>query len=83
MIQGTNLDAGSCYKGNTWISATATLKQYNVTAERELYNLFTDYVHKYPELLGSVTHEGYANAAMRDVADEDSAYAWRQYNHNK
>ncbi|KAI0467422.1 hypothetical protein F4859DRAFT_525339 [Xylaria cf. heliscus] len=82
VIQGTNLDSGSCYMNNTWISATSTLIEYNVTAERELYNVFNDYANRYPELEGSVTHEGYSNAAMRFVASEDSAYPWREYNHN-
>ncbi|KAI1811313.1 hypothetical protein GGS20DRAFT_563641 [Poronia punctata] len=82
VIQGTNLDSGACYKNNTWISATSTLIEYNVTAERQLYELYNDYADRYPELLGSVTHEGYANAGMKAVADEDSAYAWREYNHN-
>ncbi|KAK3934355.1 hypothetical protein QBC46DRAFT_368250 [Diplogelasinospora grovesii] len=82
VIQGTDLGSGACVNNNSWISATASTIDYNVTAERALYDLYNDYLNTYPELAAaSVTHEGYANAAVQGFNPDDSAYPSREYNH--
>lgn len=62
--------------------STSGVKVYNVTATREVYQLYQQYLDRYPQLSNSyVAHEGYSNAAVRSFRAEDSAFPFREYNH--
>jgi hypothetical protein len=80
--QGTSITSPSCLPAR-YMGSTAGLVTYNVTAERQIYDLFNQKVAAYPDLgaFAEVYHEGYANAAARAVDPASSAYPHRDDNH--
>ncbi|KAI4243322.1 MAG: hypothetical protein L6R40_003494 [Gallowayella cf. fulva] len=57
------------------------LKSYNVTANRQVYDLFKQLVTEHPEFNGSVTHfEGFALQGMQAVDPDSTAYPHRDDN---
>ncbi|PYH77480.1 FAD binding domain-containing protein [Aspergillus uvarum CBS 121591] len=82
-IQGTGLNSAACVPGYKWALRTAGSVDYNITAERQIYDTFNRKVAQYPDLaLGArVTHEGYSNAAMKQVDAASTAVSYRAENH--
>lgn len=77
-IQKTGMNDPLCAPGKTHIMSTAGLQVYNVTTQRQIYDLFNQKVAQYPELGDTwVLHEGYSVEAVRAVDPAVSAYALR------
>ena len=57
------------------------LKQFNIDANRQIYQLFSDMVIQTPALNGTfVQFEGYALQGMKAIDPASSAYAHREDN---
>lgn len=71
-----------CPSANRVISSVLTL-DYNVTAERALYDHYVAKVAEFPEIAPTayLWHEGYATAGYQSIASESTAYAFREENH--
>lgn len=77
-VQKTGLEDELCAPGRTHVMATAGIQAYNVTVQREIYDLFVRNVALHPELGATwVLHEGYSVEAVRKVDPAASAYAQR------
>lgn len=77
-VLGGGLDSELCASNRTHIVATASLQVYNVTAQRQIYDLFSKKIAEAPELADTrVLHEGYSVQAVRNVNLGSSAYALR------
>jgi len=75
---GGGVNSTLCAPNRTHIVGTAGLQVYNVTTERQIYDLFNSSVAEHPELGGTrVLHEGYAVQGVRDIPSADSAYPLR------
>lgn len=74
--------ASSCGSGSYAIS-TVLLQTYNITAQRQIYELFNQNVALYPELAETARlyHEGYATAGMQAVDPISTAYPHRDEYH--
>ncbi|KAL8767160.1 MAG: hypothetical protein Q9209_006251 [Squamulea sp. 1 TL-2023] len=73
-----DVDSSVCAHRQTWRLFPLGLKKYNVTANREVYNLFKQLVAKHPEFDGTVAQfENYAQQGMRAVNPASTAYANR------
>ncbi|KAJ8106846.1 hypothetical protein ONZ43_g6922 [Nemania bipapillata] len=81
-IQGTGLDSPLCTDNNLGhIQATANLQVYNVTAQRQIYELYAEKLKTYPAFnTAFVTHEGYSNKAVHEHPSDDSAFPFRSDN---
>lgn len=75
-------DLPTCSSGNWAISSVMT-QTWNITAERQLYNLFNNTAAQYPELAQNARayHEGYAVAAATQVDSDSTAYPHRDQYH--
>ncbi|KAH6653118.1 hypothetical protein BKA67DRAFT_678230 [Truncatella angustata] len=77
-VSGTGLDGPLCAHNQSHIVATAGLQVYNITAERQILDLFNAKVAQYPGLKGGhVVHEGYSIKAVRDVDPASTAFPLR------
>ncbi|KAF1919310.1 hypothetical protein BDU57DRAFT_137282 [Ampelomyces quisqualis] len=76
------LTSGDCASGNLAVSSVLTL-EYNVTAERALYDHYITNVAKYPDLAATayLWYEGYATAGYQAISPESTAYPHREENH--
>jgi len=77
---GVTLD--DCGSVDQVISSVMTL-EYNITAERALYDHFVAKVAQYPELgtTAYLWHEGYATAGYQAIPSKSTAYPHREENH--
>ncbi|KAL8988152.1 MAG: hypothetical protein Q9177_002732 [Variospora cf. flavescens] len=76
---GQDIDSPICNRGTTWRLFPLGLKSYNVTANREVYHLFKQFVAEHPEFKGSVVQfENYALQGVRAVDAESTAYPHRE-----
>ncbi|PLB52313.1 FAD-binding domain-containing protein [Aspergillus steynii IBT 23096] len=81
-IQGTGMKSPLCAPETTHITSTAGIKSYNITAQREIYELFNRRVAEQPEFkTARVVHEGYSNAGVRKRDPASSAFPFRDENH--
>ncbi|KAL4993013.1 FAD-binding domain-containing protein [Aspergillus recurvatus] len=78
-VQGTGILNATCDKGLSRIVGPAGLQVYNVTTQRQIYDLFNRNIqHSYPALLSSaVIMEGYSVAGVLAANPDDSAYPHR------
>ena len=77
-VLGGGLDSDLCAKNKTHIVATAGLQVYNVTAQRQIYDLFNQRVAEHPELgTARLVHEGYSVEGVRNIDPDRSAYPLR------
>lgn len=75
---GGGVDGPLCVANQTHIGGTAGLQTYNVTAERQIYDLYNAKVAQHPELgTTRVLHEGYAVKGVRAIDAADSAFPHR------
>ena len=81
-IEGTGESSPTCSSGPLVLS-TQMLHRYNVTTERQLYDQFNQKAAQYPQLgsTARLSHEGYANAAVKAVPYDSTAYPHRDENH--
>lgn len=64
--------------GTTWRLFPVGLKEYNTTANRQVYNLFKQLIAEHPEFSSSVVQfENYAQEGMRAVDSASTAYPHR------
>ncbi|KAI0120156.1 FAD-binding domain-containing protein [Nemania sp. FL0031] len=82
VVEGTQEGGPQCQDGPFVVSSNLLLT-YNVTTERQLYNLFNSYVAKYPGIGTGVNlvHEGYSTKAVQAIASDSTAYGHRAANH--
>ncbi|RDA83522.1 hypothetical protein CP532_4149 [Ophiocordyceps camponoti-leonardi (nom. inval.)] len=78
VAQGTNFESSSC-ASNPYIGGTANLQTYNVTAQRQIYDLLNERIASHPELAAGarVFYEGYASRATQEIDPDSTAYAHR------
>lgn len=78
VAQGTDTDSASCASA-AYIGCTASLQTYNITAQRQIYNLLNEKVASQPDLgvSGRIFYEGYASAATQAIESDSSAYPHR------
>ncbi|KAJ5952081.1 CAZyme family AA7 [Penicillium vulpinum] len=77
-IQGTGINNATCDKGLERIVGPAGLQEYNITAQRQIYELFNKNIKAYPALIASaVVMEGYSVEGVLKVDSDSSAYPMR------
>ncbi|KAI1209139.1 uncharacterized protein F4807DRAFT_467786 [Annulohypoxylon truncatum] len=77
-VLGGGLNSTLCTPNQTHVVGTAGLQVYNITTERQIYDLYNRKVAEHPELGSTrVVHEGYAVEGVRKIPAEDSAYPLR------
>ncbi|KIA75511.1 hypothetical protein HK57_00010 [Aspergillus ustus] len=77
-VQGTGVHNTTCGKGLSRITGPAGLQVYNITTQRQIYDLFNQNINAHPELNASgVVMEGYSVAGVRRVESDSSAYPFR------
>ncbi|KAL8947996.1 MAG: hypothetical protein Q9222_005778 [Ikaeria aurantiellina] len=73
-----DIDSGVCKPGNTWRLFPLGLKVYNITANRQVYELQKQLIAEHPEFSGSVAQfENYAVEGLKAVDPASTAYAHR------
>lgn len=78
---GTGLGDPVCAPGKAQTAFPVGLKEYNIAANRKIYQLFSDIVNQTPALNSSfVQFEGYALQGMKAIDPASSAYAHRDDN---
>ncbi|RYP45210.1 hypothetical protein DL768_008403 [Monosporascus sp. mg162] len=77
-IQEMDMESGTC-SSNSYVGSSASLQRYNITTERQIYQLFNETVALYPGIgAGSrVFHEGYSTEAVQAIDPDSSAYPHR------
>ncbi|TVY17065.1 FAD-linked oxidoreductase azaG [Lachnellula arida] len=82
-LQGTGLEDATCQDGSSYAGSTLYSLVYNVTAERQIYNLFNEKIALYPEFAAgaSFLHEGYSDQAVVAVDPASSAFPHRDEHH--
>jgi UDP-N-acetylenolpyruvoylglucosamine reductase len=80
VAQGTG--AGEAIAGcnpNPLIGGSALLQDYNITAQREIYNLFNKNSAKWPDLSqrSRVYYEGYSTLKTQEIPEDSSAFPHR------
>jgi hypothetical protein len=78
-VQGTGLDDFLCESGHTHITTTAGLQVYNITAQRQIYDLYEKKTTEKPELgpVSRVVLEGYSFEAVKRRDPASSAFPHR------
>jgi hypothetical protein len=76
--QGTDITSASCFSGK-YEGSTAMLQTYNVTTERQIYNVLKDRLAAHPEFGGNalVFYEGYSSKATQAIDAKSTAYPHR------
>ncbi|KAI4138072.1 MAG: hypothetical protein L6R39_006979 [Caloplaca ligustica] len=73
-----DIDSQVCAAGTSWRLFPVGLKEYNITANRQVYNMFKQFVTEHPEFSGGVVQfENYAQEGLRAVDPASTAYAHR------
>lgn len=82
-VQGNGLENATCQSGSSYAGSTIYSLVYNVTAERQVYNLFNKKIALYPEFAAgaSFLHEGYSDQAVTAVDPASSAFPHRDEHH--
>jgi hypothetical protein len=74
----TGIDDPLCEPGLARISGTAGLQVFNLTTQRQIYELFKSNINKHPELINSwVVMEQYSVEAVLAVDPKSQSYPWR------
>lgn len=78
----SSLTDGDC-SGAPIVLASVLTVEYNVTAERALYDVYVAKVAQYPELAATAYawHEGYATAGYQAVPSDSTAFPHREESH--
>ena len=78
---GIGLNTPTCQPGGSGSLNPVGLKEYNVTTNRVVYNLFKEMVTKHPDLNGSIVQfENYPVQKMQTIDAASTAYAHRSDN---
>jgi hypothetical protein len=76
--QQTGVDDPICEPGLNRITATAGLQVFNITTQRQIYDLYRTNINEYPELINSyVIMEQYSVEAVKAVDPTSQAFPWR------
>lgn len=76
--QQTGIDDPLCEPGLARITGTAGLREFNLTAQRQIYDLYKSNIEKYPDLKDSwVVLEQYSVKGVTDVDSKSQSYPWR------
>ncbi|KAK7745571.1 hypothetical protein SLS53_003071 [Cytospora paraplurivora] len=80
-VQGTGKDGAAC-QGGAYVISSNLLVTYNLTTERQHYEMFSAYAAEHPELANTarLAYEGYATKAFHDVPHDSTAYPHRSSN---
>lgn len=77
----TGIEDPLCEPGLERITSTANLQVWNITTQRQIYELFKNKINEYPDLSTSwVVLEQYSVGAVRAVDPATSAYPFRDDN---
>ncbi|KAF7863838.1 hypothetical protein EAF04_006803 [Stromatinia cepivora] len=75
---GTGINQPLCDKGFEHIHTTTYLNVWNVTTQRQVYNLFQEKITQQPLLINSIVMlEDYSTIGVRAVDPKTSAFPWR------
>ncbi|KAL9622087.1 MAG: hypothetical protein Q9160_003586 [Pyrenula sp. 1 TL-2023] len=80
-LSGTGETGPACTNG-PYVESSNMIINYNVKAQRQLYDLFKQNLAQYPDLANGarLAHEGYSNKAVQAIPAESAAYAHRAQN---
>ncbi|KAI1499778.1 hypothetical protein F5X99DRAFT_410695 [Biscogniauxia marginata] len=80
---GSGLEDSICDPGYSRMNAQAGTFVWNVTTQRQIYELFNQKIREQPALNGSLINmEGYSTAGVKAVDADTSGFPWRNaYNH--
>lgn len=78
VAQGTDSNSASCQPG-PFVGSSAWLQTYNVTSQRQIYDLFNEKIAQNPGLAAGarVFLEGYSTLATQAIDPSTSAYPHR------
>ncbi|KAM0246496.1 hypothetical protein ACHAQJ_010178 [Trichoderma viride] len=78
VAQQTDVNSSSCFS-EPYVGSTAWLQTYNVTSQRQIFNLFNDQLAQNPDLApgARVFFEGYSTLGTQAVDPSTSAYPHR------
>ncbi|ETS86666.1 hypothetical protein PFICI_00494 [Pestalotiopsis fici W106-1] len=77
-VQGSGLRDPLCAGGKTHITTTAGLQEYNVTAQRQIYELYNQKIAEHPELEATrVVMEGYSVEGVLKHDPKKSSFGHR------
>lgn len=76
---GTGLEDQLCASGFVHMGAHANLQSWNVTTQRQIFDLYQQKMSEHPEEVATsiVAMEGYATEAVKKVAESTSSFPWR------
>lgn len=78
MVRHADPDTLISKPGTTWRLFPVGLKEYNITANRQVYKLFKAFMAEHPEFSSSVVQfENYALEGLRAVDPASTAYPHR------
>ncbi|XXG99621.1 hypothetical protein Hte_005962 [Hypoxylon texense] len=82
-LVGPQDSAASSVASGSYVMSTVSLRAYNTTAQRQLYDLFNRNAAKCPELgsTARLVHEGYSSAGVRSIDPASTAYPHRDERH--
>lgn len=82
-IHGPQDTATSSFPSGPYVMSTVMLQTYNITAQRQLYDLFNRNAALYPELGANalLMIEGYATAGVQAIDPISTAYPHRDEFH--
>ncbi|KAI4864936.1 FAD-binding domain-containing protein [Hypoxylon rubiginosum] len=75
--------ASSSITSGSYAISTVSLQTYNITAQRQIYDIFNRKAALYPELgvTARLYHEGYATAGVQAINPASTAYPHRDEHH--
>ncbi|KAH8588215.1 FAD-binding domain-containing protein [Bisporella sp. PMI_857] len=77
---GSGMDQPLCAKGYEHVHSTTYLDTWNVTAQRQIYNLFQQKITQQPLLAGSIIMlEDYSTVGVKAIDPKTSAFPWREH----
>ncbi|TVY40369.1 FAD-linked oxidoreductase [Lachnellula occidentalis] len=78
---GSGVDQPLCAKGFEHVHSTTYLDTWNVTSQRDVFNLFQSKITEQPLVAGSIIMlEDYSTIGVKAVDSKTSAFPWRNRN---
>ncbi|KAK3356007.1 hypothetical protein B0H65DRAFT_65379 [Neurospora tetraspora] len=77
-VSGTGMNSALCDYGLNHVHYPAGLKVWNVTTQRQIYDLYNEKIRQYPEFQRTtVSMEDYSHEGVNAIDPDTSAYPWR------
>lgn len=77
-VSGTGMNSALCDYGLNHVHYPAGLKVWNVTTQRQIYDLYNERIREYPEFQRTtVNMEDYSHEGVDAIDPDTSAYPWR------